>query len=278
MARIHEPLSADGRRALRMPLVLGALALAATLCVPVAQYLDLSTPEDQGQRSLPVLVQGLEAQGRIPDQPDADRVADTRSLVAANILLRSGYLTRASVQTDPVTQRPLYALSLQPEVRGCASVPQDEAAGAQVQPPLPFHQAGDLAIAAVAVEKFNRHALHRTLEWALARATLALTGRLPELSFGPAQIRPSTVRRLVAAGVGGAAWRPLGQDDAALAQALGDECRALALATAVLATQACTDCPDPAAHALQAYGGQRPRTEAVVDYVPIVRTMAAMWQ
>lgn len=278
MARIHESLSADGRRALRMPLVLGALALAATLCVPVAQYLDLSTPEDQGQRSLPVLVQGLEAQGRIPDQPDADRVADTRSLVAANILLRSGYLTRASVQTDPVTRRPLYALSLQPEVRGCASVPQDEAEGAQAQPPLPFHQAGDLAVAAVAVEKFNRHALHRTLEWALSRSTLALTGRLPELSLGPAQIRPSTVRRLVAAGVGGAAWRPLGRDDEALAQALGDECRALALATAVLATQACTDCPDPAAHALQAYGGQRPRTDAVVDYVPIVRTMAAMWQ
>jgi hypothetical protein len=276
MARAHEPapLSADGRRALRVPLVLGALALAATLCVPVAQYLDLSAPEDARQRSLPVLVQGLEAQGRIAEEPDADRVADTRNLVAANILLRSGYLTRASVQADPVTKRPLYSLSIQPEVQACASVPPDS----PTKPPLPFHQASDLAIAAVAVEKFNRHTVHRALEWALARSVLALTGRLPELSLGPAQIRPATVRRLVAAGFGGAQWRPLGQDEHALAQALGDECQALALATAILATQACTDCPDPAAHALQVYGGQRPRTEAVVDYVPIVRTMAAMWQ
>ncbi|RCW71758.1 hypothetical protein [Pseudorhodoferax soli] len=280
MARIPEPasLSADGRRALRVPLVLGALVLAATLCVPATQYLDLSTPEDQGQRSLPVLVQSLEAQGRVADQPDADRVADTRNLVAANILLRSGYLTRASVQTDPATRRPLYALSLQPEVRGCASVPQDAPAGAQAKPALPLDEAGGLAIAAVAVEKFNRHAVHRTLEWALARSVLALTGRLPELSLGPAQIRPAAVRRLVAAGVGGAAWRPLGQDDHALALALGDECRALGLATALLAMQACTDCSDPAAHALQAYGGQRPRTDAVIDYVPIVQTMAAMAQ
>ncbi|MGC3985426.1 MAG: hypothetical protein QM777_12270 [Pseudorhodoferax sp.] len=280
MARPRAPasLSADGRRALRTPLVLGALALAATLCVPVAQYLDLSTPEDQGQRSLPVLVQSLEAQGRIADQPDAERVADTRSLVAANILLRSGYLTRASVQTDPVTRRPLYTLSLQAEVQACANVPQDEAAGAPAEPPLPLHEASDLAIAAVAVEKFNRHAVHRALEWTLAHAMLALTGRLPELSLGPAQIRPAAVRRLVAAGIGGEEWRPLGQDERALAEALGDECRSLALAAALLAAQACTDCSDPAAHALQAYGGQRPRTEAVVDYVPIVRTMAAMWQ
>ncbi len=288
-------LTAYGRRALRAPLVLGGLALVAILCIPVSQYMGLarptvSTASDQAEEglaavTLPVRVQGLEAAGRVTEPADQakEQARATRYRIAVNILLRSGYLTSAALQTDAVTGRTVYSVELQPEIDTCATPQLTEAEQEAAQAParrgvLDLHQARTLAIAAVAVEKFNRTAAQRALEWGLARSALALTGRLPDLSLGPAQIRPSTFRRLVAnGGTGAADWGALAGDEQALAAALADECQSLGMAAGLMRMAACTDCGDhPAVRAVMAYGGQRRRTDATVDYTAIVLAIASM--
>jgi hypothetical protein len=55
----------------------------------------------------------------------------------------------------------------------------------------------DLTIAIVAAEKYNRPSFQRQLEAWLAELLLWYRGKLPEFSFGLAQIRPATARHLL---------------------------------------------------------------------------------
>lgn len=281
-------LSAEGRRSLRGPLVLGCVALMVALCVPSARYLGLvaSAESPDATRMLPVPVREMEQRGRVPATVDVEHAQATQFRVAANILLQSGYLVEASMQPDEATGRVAYSMLLRPEVSACAYPPTGgggeaadaaEDAGPEKPPALDMGRASMLAVAAVAVEKFNRTELQRRFEWAYAQAMLAVTGHLPDLSLGPAQIRPSTVRRLLASGVPvDEAWDDLATDDQAMLTGLMDECQSLALAAAVMRMYACTGCDDPADQAVRSYAGQRRQTGAVVDYAPVVGAMASM--
>jgi hypothetical protein len=146
-------------------------------------------------------------------------------------------------------------------------------------------EASDLAIAAVAVEKFHRNSLQRKLEWLYARAFLALFGRLPDISLGPAQIRVSRFREMVAD------LRELEPPDAQAADLLMDECQSLQLAAILMrellvkaakTVELCAagaeseNCPSEKEVAAAAYAGQRRRTHAIVDYGPIVASMGNM--
>jgi hypothetical protein len=309
-------LSVHGRRSLRAPLALGALALAVTLCIPAPQYMSLQKPDaadaepasgkkvdvPDGPRGLPVEVRTLESRGSVSDGADPEQTEAMTRRMAANILLRSGYLANASVTTDPETGRARYAGSVRGEIAGCAdryppapvpvpvpapaSVPQTSPAPEppeqpQAEPPeqpLEAARAGRLGIAVVAVEKFNRNDLQRRAEWLYANALLATSGRLPDLSLGPAQIRPSTIRRLAALPASPADLRKLAGDDRALGDALANECLSLGLAAAVLESLACKDCEDAERHAVMAYAGQRRRTDAAGDYTAVVEAIVAMME
>ncbi|UUX95094.1 hypothetical protein [Aquabacterium sp. J223] len=305
-------LTALARGSLLPPLLGGMLLLSATLCLDAAHYRGLHAAgrppplplaaaglppaEDEAptepdapaaagieggdRRELPVRVVALESRGGRPTPADPARQWATQGRVAVNLLLRSGYLDSASADVlggdPPVTA---YRLRPLPEVLNCAhaglSLPQpaDDAAVARLM------HAAHLAISAVAVEKFHRTGLQRRLEWWWARAWSALTGDLPDLSLGPAQIRPSTLSSLLVrmppGGRTPAAWAadPVGT--------LADECAALGVAAALIHHQlsAPRDGPgSPTEAALMAYAGQRRPTHAVIDYAPIVARMADLLQ
>ena len=55
---------------------------------------------------------------------------------------------------------------------------------------------GNLALALVAAEQYNRTAVRRFLERLYALGIYGLTGGLPDISLGPAQIRPSAMREI----------------------------------------------------------------------------------
>jgi hypothetical protein len=55
-----------------------------------------------------------------------------------------------------------------------------------------------LATAVVAVESYARPSWIRSLEFTIARAYLATTGTLPDMSLGAAQMKPSTAVKIVA--------------------------------------------------------------------------------
>jgi len=80
-----------------------------------------------------------------------------------------------------------------------------------------------LTTALVAVENFARPRWQRRLEMAVAKGWLLLTGRLPDLSLGIAQVRVSTARKLEAAG-----GTPV--SDRKLLQLLSDDCSCIQLA------------------------------------------------
>jgi DICT domain-containing protein len=81
---------------------------------------------------------------------------------------------------------------LEPDGRAadCASpyalVPEDVIEGGDAA--FAVGHAARIALAIVAVEKFNRNAIHRFAEISYARLYRKVFGRLPDLSFGPAQI------------------------------------------------------------------------------------------
>ena len=56
--------------------------------------------------------------------------------------------------------------------------------------------AAHVALAIVAVEKFNRNAMHRLAEKVYAKLYRGVFGQLPDLSFGPAQIRLSMLHQI----------------------------------------------------------------------------------
>jgi hypothetical protein len=170
--------------------------------------------------------------------------------------------------------------------------------GAQAPPSAPpsddesdiEKSAGRLAITAVAIEKFHRNALQRRLEWFYARNFLEWFGWLPDLSLGPAQIRVSRLREIVAeVGGGDRRYKVFHAADAELVEVLADECEALRVASTIMyyylkkARELCPsfdkqpadynpkNCPeDWDVFAAQKYVGQRRTTNAIIDYAPIV--------
>jgi tetratricopeptide (TPR) repeat protein len=62
-----------------------------------------------------------------------------------------------------------------------------------------------LTMAIVAAEKYNRGSFQRRMEGWIAGLSLRLRGRLPEFSYGLAQIRPATARALLEEELGGLA-------------------------------------------------------------------------
>ncbi|MGQ3095122.1 MAG: hypothetical protein ACT6RP_16850 [Roseateles sp.] len=258
-----------------MPLLLGALATATCLSLTGPQYLT-PTPDGHGakeadappsSRAVRVPLVPLERRGSL-DRPVHHAVHDAaRNRVAANILLRSGYLSSFATAIDPSTGLRAFTAVSEPQVESCASPGDGEREPTQL---------ARLAMAVVAVEKFNRGWPQRRLEWWLAKTALALSGRIPDLSLGPAQIRPSTIASMAAHTKAVPAVQAYGQlpPPELLAQ-LMDECVALGMAAHLL-TQLRDEKGDLSA-AIQAYGGQRRETYAVVDYVPVVFAIAGLF-
>src|SRR5262249_29168464 len=120
---------------------------------------------------------------------------------------------------------------------------------------------------------------HRAAERTYARLYRSLFGRLPDLSFGPAQIRPSLLRRIAAERPqwpDAAAWASMSEDQ--LLDELWQECKALKIAaTIALHYLSAPDFPS-VTQVAAAYGGQRRRTAAPIDYASIVEAMVSMMQ
>ena len=137
-------------------------------------------------------------------------------------------------------------------------------------------RASNLALAIVAVEKFNRNSMHRFAERTYAELYRLAFGRLPDLSFGPAQMRPSMLRRFAAEEPD---WPEVGSwasmSDNQLLDTLWQECNALRIvATFALHEVIRSDKTDEEVAAT--YAGQRRRTRAPIDYGGIVSTMVYM--
>lgn len=193
------------------------------------------------------------------------RMQEAQSLVAMNIFLRSGFLDGAQVSRQALpdgTEEVHYRVTIDQSVASCVPWDSRDEAG----------EAARLALAVVAIEKFNRTALHRRVEWLLARAAMK-AGRLPDLSLGPAQLKPGTLRQAAARGAGDQEFRRTVRDDAALANALGDECKSLEYVATLL--QHLMKSRDDRS-VLVRYSGGRRSTDAVIHYEAIAERMAGM--
>jgi hypothetical protein len=278
---VPPPLATPACRALVVPLALGVGLLCVCLCLSGTAYLKpepvaTDGPEGEGEGEAPpqdsaqlvrVPIIALEAQGALADETPQSAVESARQRVAANILIRSGYLAQFSVSTATQTGLPDMRGLLNGAISGCAWVGDvDGISGEDV--------ARD-AIGVVAVEKFNRSGAQRRLEWWASKLLLTLTGRLPDFSIGPAQIRPSVVRRVAASrGVPESLKELAVASDAQLLDHLMDECRAVGTAAALLQHWRATLHSGEAA--IRTYGGQRRETQAVIDYVPVVQSISAL--
>lgn len=270
--------------------------------------LDAKAPETR----IPVQVVGLESAGENGNGEDPRSARLQQARIATNILIRSGYVASASIRIVNFASPPeiqyviipednvLECARLEPDQTGDANRPNDpaatgnaasgaasaadDAAAAKAEADR-LQTAQRLALAAVAVEKFHRTALHRSLEWLYARGYRAVFGRLPDLSFGPAQIRPSRVRQLARAfDAADPRYKVLRDSEADLPGVLTDECKSLNLAATIMyfylkRSDDCdkanlSDCPEyPVDFAARMYNGQHRTTSAVIDYAPVVAQM-----
>ena len=126
----------------------------------------------------------------LDDPAQNDRTNQLRGRVGTNILVAAGYLAQAHFVQDRIGKPPLNYYVLEPDGRAadCASpyalVPEDVIEGGDAA--FAVGHAARIALAIVAVEKFNRNAIHRFAEISYARLYRKVFGRLPDLSFGPA--------------------------------------------------------------------------------------------
>ncbi|WP_338663009.1 hypothetical protein VQH23_23070 [Pararoseomonas sp. SCSIO 73927] len=208
------------------------------------------------------------------------RVASVQDRVAANILLRSGFMASATARRFPLPGLPLqveYSMEPAPAPLACASLPLSEAVQTppQEEPaqdstessrPSPEElreraaQAARLALAAVATERANRNFAQRWVELRYAALALRLTGRVPDISLGPGQIRPSTLRRLPS-GMEGINPFPLPEGGSVI-EALSNTC--FAIRAAALIFYHFLGDPEVA-------GDERPGAAAAARYVGRVR-------
>lgn len=280
----------DGPVPLRLwvGLVAWPLSLFAFFVIPESSYLNapplFAAPAASPSRIEPVVPQPqvkkiavltLKMEGETPEEGDPARDRRTRELrerVGTNILHLSGYLADASLVVDSTQYPPQSYYVLAPDSRalGCAST-----IDAPVRDQTKTTRAAQLAVAIVAVEKFNRNAVQRWAEWTYARLHRAVLGQVPDLSYGPAQVRPSLLRHLAkerpdwpqAAG-----WTALSDDK--LLELLFQECKALGIAATFALDR--IDRGEADTDIAAAYAGQRRRSAAPIDYAGIVQTMVEM--
>ena len=236
------------------------------------------------ERSLAVLVRPLEGVP-LTDDSQSTRTEQLRQRVGTNILVASGYLSGAYLVANANGNPPLPYYVLKPDgrVSGCAGPTWGDTDD-------PKARAARLALAIVAVEKFNRNAAHRFVENSYAALHRWAFGRLPDLSFGPAQVRLSLLRRLSSASPewaqtdspeviksvssSVAQWSAL-SDDQLLAKLL-EECGALRIVSTIALHHWARSPNDSETMVAAAYAGQRRRSKAPIDYGGIVSAMAWM--
>lgn len=257
-----------------------ALFYTFTLKSPQLNYTSIADSSDaeQGEEDLPgkeipLLIKAMESRQAAAHDAPGKFVDVIRERIAVNIFLQSGYL-ESVISMPPSLSQPTqhYRLTLADEASACTSL---SAANIGNFDNARIVDAGYLAVAAVAVEKFNRTPLHRSFEWRFARSYLWLTGRLPDISLGAAQIKVSTIRRIAAETANTKINYPAFRwGDAKLAELLEDECRSLNMTAAIMLHLGTGD--SNAQSVANHYAGARRRTEAAVDYGHIVATMAKM--
>jgi hypothetical protein len=249
---------------------------------------------------------GMEHNGHSNSPFDDEQYSIVQDRVAVNIWARSGYLKSAEWHYTVVPrQRIEYRVVLDTEPRGCAaglfereqqidtpSAPEENEVelGAADEDDRTRKLETTMAIAAVAIEKFHRNALQRWLEWTFSRTVLAIRGTLPDLSLGPAQIRPSVVRKLAEEGPElRSGYKLKSLPDAKLQLLLSNECQSLGLAAEfmhrylnrVRKAHMCSDADDSDCEinmVAALYAGRRIHANATIDYAPVVRAMVSMVQ
>jgi len=292
----YATLSPVVSRRLVVSLAVWPVLLFAFFLIPEVGYLNAprlfaSASEPSGKveqaaqlqvRQLAVLTQPMEGQTSEDFDPaQAGRTNQLRQRVGTNILVSAGYLGEAYSVLDNEAYPPSSYYALTPDGKAvvCATpdVPLPEGLA-------PEHVA-ELGIAIVAVEKFNRNAIQRFGERAYAGLYRGVFGRLPDLSFGPAQIRLSLLRRIAAERPDwpqAAAWKPMSDDQ--LLDKLWQECDALKIVATIVVyqsgrlSQASNGGFVADADVAAAYAGQRRRTAAPIDYASIVETMVQMME
>jgi len=243
----------------------------------------------------PVLASRIEGADDEADNQQWAIVSGMRERVAANMLIRSGYLIDASRGSYSAN-----ASATQCALNGVfpRRLSENEWNDEDDVAVLLKEEAATIAIVLVAAEKFNRTVIHRILEGAYARVLHAVTGSMPDLSFGPAQMRISLARML-------AEQRPKDAErllrsasplDSEILVALQTECTALSLAalhihetmrrfTGGAEHEVCGVPPDATAvegiacarraAAVRAYVGGRRAEAAPLSYTPIVVNAAS---
>gem|GEM_PF-5960284 len=141
--------------------------------------------------------------GQTPDQVVRDHLTMPERLGYA-ILLRSGY---AQVQLYDEGEGTAISLSEQKNRQNIAlhlSIASSHPELVCLRPDYTVAVADiggidihNLTIAILAAEKYNRSAFERRIEFGLADILLRLTGRLPNFSYGLAQLRPEIARQVL---------------------------------------------------------------------------------
>jgi hypothetical protein len=241
-------------------------------------------------RRLAVLVLPMEQDSSVFDAARDRNIDLIRERVGTNLLVAAGYLADAHYVPDETGYPPRPYFVLQPHY-----IPTDCAAGYEATLPESMkdqdivRRVPNLAMAIVAIEKFNRTVLHRHAERTYATIHRWTFGSLPDLSFGPAQVRLSTLRRIAAERPDwptAASWASL--SDQQLLDKVEQECEALKIASTIVLhglaqppQPGCSGaaCVNSEEAVIGAYAGRRPRRKnAPIDYVGLVQAMTRMME
>jgi hypothetical protein len=187
-------------------------------------------------RRLAVLVLPLEADTSVFDAARDRNIDLIRERVGTNLLVSAGYLADAHYVPDETgyPPRPYFVLQAHYLPTGCAAG-YDVALPEALNTPERQQRVTNMALAIVAIEKFNRTALHRHAELTYAELHRWTFGRVPDLSYGPAQVRLSLLRRISAERPDwptAASWALL--SDRELLEKVSHECEALRIAATVV--------------------------------------------
>jgi hypothetical protein len=226
-------------------------------------------------RQLAVLALPMEGDtSQDPDSAQSERTRQLRERVGTNILEVAGYLSEAYFIFNQEQYPALSYYVLKPDGRAVSCAMPD----VPVSEESTREHAAYLALAIVAVEKFNRNAMHRLAERTYAKLYRRAFGRLPDLSFGPAQIRLSLLRQIAAERPDWpevASWASMADEQ--LLDVLWQECNALRIVTTFALHQIdrrqLSD-----ADVAATYAGQRRRSAAPIDYASIVVAMVSMME
>jgi hypothetical protein len=292
VARLRSSWTPPVSRRLTVVLAVWPVLLFSFFLIPAVGYLNVpplfassnkaeQAAGSQQVRALAVVALSLEGDSTEDTDPaQADRTDQLRQRVGTNILAAAGYLTEAYyVLGEGYPAHNYYVLKPDGRAAVCAT------------PDVPFPQdltsdrAANIALAIVAVEKFNRNTIQRFAERSYASLHHLAFGQIPDLSFGPAQIRLSLLRQIAATRPDwpeAASWVSLSDDQ--LLDRLWEECGALKIAATVVVHQSVRLSQLSESHfattadIAASYAGQRRRSAAPIDYANIVEAMVSMME